>query len=189
MCDRKDKNGKNTGGRGRKPEDLPAEDRAIWHFVTRTVTPYAAPSGPAPRFVSASRRVKVEKNRPAVQDRLRDAPPQPAGALGIDGATARKMRRGQLEIEARLDLHGSGREDALIALRRFISAAVRDGKRNILVVTGKGGRAGTGVLRQSLPRWLEEEADLRSVVLAFRPALPKDGGTGAWYIRLRRVRG
>jgi DNA-nicking Smr family endonuclease len=58
----------------------------------------------------------------------------------------------------------------------------------VLVITGRGlGPSGAGVLRTAVPRWLEEDG-LRRKILAIAPAQPRDGGTGALYLLLRRQR-
>ena len=74
------------------------------------------------------------------------------------------------------------------ALTAFVGGQQAAGRRCILVVTGKGAwREGGGVLREAVPRWLNEPA-LRQKVLSFSYAQPKDGGEGALYILLRRLR-
>lgn len=106
---------------------------------------------------------------------------------GIDRRQALRLKRGQLAIEARLDLHGMTQAEAHRELASFVARHHAAGKRVLLVVTGKGTREGTGVLRAAVPRWLAEPA-LRDRVLATRPAVPRDGGDGALYILLRRTR-
>jgi DNA-nicking Smr family endonuclease len=106
---------------------------------------------------------------------------------GLDRRQALRLKRGQLEIEARLDLHGMVQTEAHRELAGFIARCYAAGKRTLLVVTGKGTREGSGVLRAAVPRWLAEPA-LRDRVLASAPAQPRDGGGGALYILLRRAR-
>jgi DNA-nicking Smr family endonuclease len=98
----------------------------------------------------------------------------------------RFARGGGTAVEARLDLHGLTQDEAHRALTRFIEASSRAGLRQVLVITGKG-RQGEGVLRGAVPRWLAEDS-LRGRVLAASPAAPRDGGSGALYLRLRRAR-
>ena len=74
--------------------------------------------------------------------------------------------------------------EAFGALHRFIHAAVAQEKRTVLVITGKGQRF-EGVLKRMVPQWLEEP-DLARHLVAITPAQPKDGGTGAFYLRLRK---
>jgi DNA-nicking Smr family endonuclease len=102
----------------------------------------------------------------------------------------RNMRRGSVEVAGRLDLHGLNRDEAHRAVTRFLSGLAADGGRLALVITGKGTTKGgatreQGVLRSELPRWLAEGALARSV-LAWRPAAPRHGGEGAFYVLLRR---
>ncbi|MDH5188877.1 MAG: Smr/MutS family protein [Rhodospirillaceae bacterium] len=106
---------------------------------------------------------------------------------GLDKSTARKMARGQVKIESRLDLHGMTQDEASVALERFIENAYRNTKREVIVVTGKGGRTQgeIGVLRQMTPQWLNREPN-RSRIVAFSHAAPKDGGEGALYVRIRK---
>ncbi|MBV8939953.1 MAG: Smr/MutS family protein [Alphaproteobacteria bacterium] len=105
----------------------------------------------------------------------------------VDRATAARVRRGEYPISARLDLHGLTREEAQDALTESVFAAAERGERCLLVITGKGGPGGEGVLRQLLPVWLNLDA-LRPLVLAFDVAQPRHGGGGAFYVLLRRRR-
>ena len=105
----------------------------------------------------------------------------------IDRRTADRFRRGDLPIEGRIDLHGMTQEQAHQALAGFIHRAWNEGRRCVLVITGKGGPRGVGVLRQMLPRWLAGTA-MRPMVLAVRNAQLKDGGDGAFYVLIKRRR-
>src|SRR5581483_4088766 len=103
---------------------------------------------------------------------------------GIDRARAERLKRGKLAIEARLDLHGMTQDEAHRAISGFIGGSRASGLRCVLVITGRGA-VGGGVLRQAVPRWLDEPG-LRRHVLAITPAQPRDGGAGALYILRRR---
>jgi DNA-nicking Smr family endonuclease len=141
----------------------------------------------------------------------------PGAAPGVDRNTAASLRKGELPIEATLDLHGFTQGEAHSALIALIARSRAAGHRCVLVVTGKGGKAGavppvggrdkesapdlmswrrappgadgrtTGVLRANVPRWLNE-SPLRAHVLAFANARPRHGGEGALYVLIRRVR-
>jgi DNA-nicking Smr family endonuclease len=121
----------------------------------------------------------------------RAVPPQLpplARFAGIDRANAERLKRGLHRIEARLDLHGMTQAEAHKALFAFIVAARDAGKRCVLVITGRGlGQSGPGVLKSSVPRWLEEP-QLRRHILAIASAQPQHGGSGASYLLLRRRR-
>lgn len=180
----------------RKP--APGES-ALWRAVTRDVRPIkrepavsadadeAEKPGPARKKAPAP-------TTPAASVRKAAAPPRAAPAIthgraaGVDRRTLDRLRRGQLAIEAEIDLHGHYRESAHRALSAFILGQAEAGRRCVRVVTGTGfTREGGGVLRDAVPRWLNE-APLREHVLAFSHARPDDGGAGALYVLLRRRR-
>lgn len=108
--------------------------------------------------------------------------------VGVAKAQAERMRRGQLPIEARLDLHGHTQVEAHRALDSFLAAGQASGKRCVLVVTGRGlAKQDGGVLRRAVPRWLNQPPN-RARILAFDQAQPRHGGAGALYVLLRRAR-
>ncbi len=125
--------------------------------------------------------------------------PKPTLPGDIDPHDAKAIRRGRIAVEARVDLHGMTQTNAHAALVRFLRRSAAAGLRCVLVITGKGnaGRRdedespfagfGAGVLRLSLPRWLEAP-ELAPLVIASAPAAPRHGGTGARYVLLRRPR-
>jgi len=106
----------------------------------------------------------------------------------VDSRTMDRLRRGRLRPEARLDLHGLTQDKAHRALDQFIAEAQSSGIRSIVIITGKGRVSeGGGVLRNQVPNWLNA-SNIRPSILAFSPAQPKDGGSGALYVLLRRRR-
>jgi DNA-nicking Smr family endonuclease len=105
---------------------------------------------------------------------------------GIDGGTQKRLFRGDVTIDARLDLHGFNAAQAQRKLTQFLGQARLSGYRCILVITGKGAR-GEGVLRHAVPDWLKRPP-LSDLVLAIAQAKPRDGGAGALYVLLRRQR-
>ena len=107
---------------------------------------------------------------------------------GVDKRTVQRLKRGQLDIEARLDLHGLTQAEAHPRLDRFLASAQDRGLRSVLVITGKGRLSQEGgVLRQMVPRWLNTSPN-RGRVLSMSQAQPKDGGAGALYLLLKRRR-
>lgn len=111
----------------------------------------------------------------------------PLAPVGIDHNTARRLRRGKLPVEAILDLHGHGQEEAKQLLGGFITASHARQRRVVLVITGKGrlSKESGGVLRRALPKWLALPPCDR-LVLSFTTARQEDGGEGAFYVLLRR---
>jgi DNA-nicking Smr family endonuclease len=159
---------------------------ALWRRAMRDVKQLAARPVP-PRLKPASAPAAVP--RPASPP-AKVAPTLPPLALdrpaGIDRANAERLKRGKHAVEARLDLHGMTQDEAHRRLGSFIRAARADGRRCVLVITGRG-RVGGGILRAAVPRWLDEP-ELRPHVLAIATAQPRDGGAGALYVMLRRTR-
>jgi DNA-nicking Smr family endonuclease len=98
--------------------------------------------------------------------------------------TLRRLRRGQIAVEAEIDLHGLTRHAAHAALRQFLNECVLRGLHCIRVIHGKGLRSGAAgpVLKEGADHWLRRFDN----VAAFVSARPADGGTGALYVLLRR---
>ncbi len=99
----------------------------------------------------------------------------------------RRLRRGLLPIDARLDLHGLGAKEARTSLDAFLKATRARGERCVLVIHGKGQHSpgGAGVLRGEIGAWLSQGA-VSQCVAAFATARADDGGEGAVYVLLRR---
>jgi|SRR4029077_10316484 len=159
-------------------------DRLLWREAMRSVTPlrgravavFPAPRSPLP--VAVERTQEQQPARFPVLDHF----------SGIDRANAERLKRGLHPIEARIDLHGKTQAEAHHALVAFIRSSSEAGRRCVLVITGRGlGPGGPGVLKTAVPQWLEE-IELRRQILAIAPAQPRDGGSGALYLLLRRRR-
>ena len=192
----------------RKRRPLSHDDKAVWQAVTRSVTPITrakpppeakvsqaparpdTPASPAPEPLAPF--AFRPRNEPYVSidtapDPMapRHAPPQ------MDAKAFARMKRGRLEPEARLDLHGMFADRAHRRLRQFLMQSHASGRRLVLVITGKGRDAPglaperRGVLRTSLPIWLGQPP-LNAIVLDYAPAHQRHGGGGAYYIYLRR---
>ena len=159
-------------------------DRLLWREAMRSVTPLRARTGavfPAPQLPLAVAAEATREQQPARSPVLDHF-------SGIDRANAERLKRGLHPIEARLDLHGKTQAEAHHALVAFIHSSSEAGRRCVLIITGRGlGADGPGVLKSAVPRWLEE-IELRRQILAIAPAQPRDGGSGALYLLLRRRR-
>jgi DNA-nicking Smr family endonuclease len=99
----------------------------------------------------------------------------------------RRLRRGSLPIDARLDLHGMGVREARGQLELFLRTMRSRGERCVLVIHGKGEHSpdGRGILRGEIAAWLSQGASSEHVA-AFATASEPDGGEGAVYVLLRR---
>lgn len=107
--------------------------------------------------------------------------------MGLDPLVQSKLRAGQYSPEGHLDLHGQNMEQAYASLARFIKVAYQDGKRQVLLITGRGKNSpgGDAVLRERVQTWLTRDP-FKRVTLAFCTAQPRDGGAGALYLLLRK---
>jgi DNA-nicking Smr family endonuclease len=118
--------------------------------------------------------------------------------LNLERKKARKISSGRIEIDGRIDLHGMRQSEAHTALTRFLNRAYAEGRRWVLVITGKGAPLRTahdekleregverGVLRRNVPRWLAEP-DLAPIIIGFTTAAIRHGGEGALYVHIRK---
>ena len=191
-----------------KKRDLGDDERALWDEVTRHVRRLKASKADVapPSAIARSRKNTgaLPPASPVAQvPAAKPARRTPAG-FGVDGATAERLRRGKIEPDARLDLHGLTQAQAHARLFTFVRRGHEGGARCLLVITGKGApvskaaddlrpfvmpeRPKAGVLRTLVPRWLAEE-EMRSFVVGVQAAHQRHGGAGAVYVYLRRRRG
>ena len=127
------------------------------------------------------------------------APPKVAKAKTgvLDGNTVERLRRGQLTPGARIDLHGMTEASAHRALHTFLAGAQGRGVRLALVITGVGNpkahdgaewmRSPHGVLKEMVPRWLNEK-EFAALTSGWARSHQRHGGDGALYVYLRKVR-
>lgn len=193
----------------RDPRRLP-HDFHLWTAVAATVDPlrrkgllkFAA--GPLPLPADEDAPVALTTRAPPRRQPAKKPflppyqAPLPSAALpdkAVDPATRRKVSRGRIDIDSRIDLHGMTQNEARSALHHFIHARFVRGDRTLLVITGKGVRTDNdyiaamterGVLRTMLPVWLNETS-LAPMVSGWSVAARGHGGEGAWYVRLRRA--
>lgn len=107
----------------------------------------------------------------------------------MDGSLAKRFKREEFRIEAVLDLHRMTEKSAFDEVCDFIKSAYNQGKRCVLIVTGKGYDEALfsekGVLRKSVPNWLSH-TEISSLILAYKNPSEAKGGVGALYILLRK---
>ncbi len=99
----------------------------------------------------------------------------------------RRLRRGLLPVDARLDLHGFAVAQARAQLDLFLRTMRARGERCVLVIHGKGEHSpqGIGALRGEIAAWLSQGSSSEHVA-AFSTADDREGGEGAVYVLLRR---
>ena len=175
---------------------LAADEAALWQTVTEDVAPLIKTTNKnlasieTDKLARRSRRGVPETSVPLIRYEPKAAEPELShnSTPGLDRRTRMRLRRGQLSIDATLDLHGMTQDEAYRALVRFLRAAYEADQRTVLVITGKGrGSSRIGVLREAVPRWLNEAMN-RRYIRGFLQAALKDGGEGALYVLVKRKR-
>jgi DNA-nicking Smr family endonuclease len=94
----------------------------------------------------------------------------------------KRLRRGHYAVVDEIDLHQMNAATAALALKRFLDESRKSRRLCVKIIHGKGlrSRAGGPVLKRLADRLLRQRAD----VIAFAPAQPADGGTGATLVLL-----
>jgi len=178
----------------RRGRTLSEADLALWRQVARSVTPLPGRLPVEPELTPAA--PELEKPAPfllTVAVKAQGKAPSPPPLAPLEERLRIQLRRGQLGVDAVIDLHGMRQDEAHLALRAFLRREQGRGTRLALVVTGKGAAGAApfgderGVLRRVVPHWLRLP-DLRPLVVGFEEAQARHGGSGALYVRLRRSR-
>ena len=120
-----------------------------------------------------------------IKNNTKELPKLKLGEMSVlSKKNIRDFNKGNVFIENKLDLHGFNQVDAKNLLEDFINQSIENGKRLILIITGKG-KEGEGVIKNNIISWLNNES-LRNKILAVNHASKKHGGSGAIYILLRK---
>ena len=168
---------------------LSPEETALWDEITAQITPLdhnkVRPTHPIPT---------KKPSRPASHNRYGQTTYQKpanvaAGAIttkhGLDRHWDKRIRRGEVMIDASLDMHGLNLAQAHYRLEELLALAIARRWRLLHIITGHAG--GAGVLARNIRPWLEHSAHTAQIA-TLRQAHPRHGGKGAWYIILRRSR-
>jgi DNA-nicking Smr family endonuclease len=194
--------------------NLRPDEEELWHAVARTAKPMhsnaklvlerksessgapepeyrpiSPPRFPAFRLGEKAKPKTGHSLSPTLSEALSSAP------LQMDAKAFGKMTRGKLVPEARIDLHGMTLAEAHPELISFILGAHGQGLRLVLVITGKGKAKPdhgpipqrVGALRHQVPQWLRLPP-LGPCILQVSEAHLRHGGSGAYYVYLRRGR-
>lgn len=166
---------------GPSPEDL-----ALWESFAEGVRPLGRKHAViAPQEKSRKIRISI-KDQPAPL-RSPDIADHPSSRQ-TDARTAERLKRGELPIDGRIDLHGLTEDTAYRRLTSFLEGHIRAGSRCLLIITGKGPVSqGGGVLRRMVPLWLADGV-FGPFILSCTPSPRHLGGTGAYLVLLRRKR-
>jgi DNA-nicking Smr family endonuclease len=171
----------------RRIDRLSEDDRILWNLVARTAKPLKGKGAvDIPDMVETK---PVPPPAPATASPAAAIKPKTQHVSHVlDDQTLNKLAKGRLPIEGRVDLHGMTQDEAYSLLFSFLHRAHAGGIRYVLIITGKGSSSGgDGVLRRAVPAWLSTPA-FRPLVSSHDHAARNHGGSGALYVRLRRMR-
>ena len=97
-----------------------------------------------------------------------------------------------------IDLHGYTLEQANNAIEQFILKAFEKGVSKLIIVTGKGIHSDVekdpyvskdlSILKYSVPEFINNNQNLMRVINDIKDATIEDGGSGAFYIFLKKNR-
>ena len=95
-----------------------------------------------------------------------------------------------------LDLHGQTLEKANQNIENFIKKAHEDKVRKLKIITGKGLHSNNekdpyiskdlGILKYSVPEFIKNNSELMKIISDIKEASIEDGGSGAFYIFLKK---
>jgi len=95
-----------------------------------------------------------------------------------------------------LDLHGKTLDEANQIIENFIRKSYEDKVHKLIVVTGKGLHSSIekdpyvskdlGILKYSIPNFLKNNTELMELISNISEASIEDGGSGAFYIFLKK---
>jgi DNA-nicking Smr family endonuclease len=168
-------------------KDTNHNDLDLWSRVTKDIRPIGK------KFTKATPKAKkpeVEKISPKYT-----VPKKSTSNLKISEfkdisfKQAKRMDRGELKVEYTLDLHGMNVAQAHLLLEKCVKECYYSNKRNLLIITGKGLKSPNreGKIRQGFKEWINSDS-IRSMILRVSQATQKDGGSGAYYILLKKVK-
>ena len=107
-----------------------------------------------------------------------------------------KVLKNKIQKLIKLDLHGFNLDEANKKITSFIKQSYSSGVRKILVVTGKGLHSQIdkdpyiskdfGILKYAVPDFIKRNNELMKMIMEIKDAEIKDGGSGAFYIFLKK---
>ena len=176
---------------GRK---LDPEERMLWGKVAKSTRAFPERRSDLLAFedIEAAEVTRLVAEKEVVSPQTSEKPSapttrKPSGVHHpLEKPTKKKLAKGRLQIDARLDLHGLYQSEAHDLLLDFLYRAHDRGLRHVLVITGKGSSMGSeGALRRAVPLWFSK-AEFRFLISSYEWAAPHHGGEGAMYVRLSR---
>jgi len=105
----------------------------------------------------------------------------------MDANLRKKILKGKIRPEHVLDLHGLSQLQAHDQVIRHVEAAYQHDLRLILIITGKGTEEKPSVLKNNIHKFLDSQ-EISDMIVFTSEAAPQHGGSGAFYVYLRKKR-
>lgn len=163
-------------------------------LATDAAPPVRAKRPPKPSALTLLKRARAEGGNEREDQALSDTVALQQGIgpeafllfkrSGVQDKQIQKLQSGQLPWRAAVDLHGCTLEQAREAVLQLMDEVTRDGVQVAKIVHGKGHVNGQALIKTAVNGWLRQ----LHPVLAFVSAPPREGGTGAVLVLLRRPR-
>lgn len=171
---------------------LSPEEAALWARVAATIRPLSRePATHAPETAPPGPVARPLRQTLAGASGTGSEPARPSIGSTLDSGWDRRLRSGDVEPDALLDLHGLNLDQAWNAIDRGLERAIAEGRRILLLVTGHerpgGPHVSRGKIRSVVHDWLQVSRHA-SKIAAVRPAHKRHGAGGSLYIILRRNR-
>jgi DNA-nicking Smr family endonuclease len=181
----------------KKERKLSSDERILWGKVAKTTKPMPGRLEELLEFeeeflheqeMAPSSSSPVSKPIPVADSDQNTDPARRGKGVHhpLERPVKRKIARGRLALEARIDLHGMIQSEAHGMLLDFLMRAHERGMRHVLIITGKGSSLGSeGALKRAVPLWFSKP-EFRFLISSYEPAARHHGGEGALYVRLSR---
>ncbi len=102
----------------------------------------------------------------------------------------------RIEKTKNFDFHGFSLDEANKTINKLIKNSYKNGVRKLVVVTGKGIHSDNeknpytskdfGILKYSMPEYIKKDPELMKLINEIKEADLADGGSGAFYIFLKK---
>lgn len=169
-------------------KDTTYNDSDLWILVTKDIKPIrkkttkAAPKVKKPEIGNKTFPKILATKKPTTNLKVSEI-------KDISLKQAQRMDRGEMVLDRTLDLHGMNVAQAHLLFEKCVKECYYSSKRNLLIITGKGLKSPNreGKIRQEFKEWINTES-IRSMILRVSQATQKDGGSGAYYVLLKRIK-
>lgn len=162
------------------------EDSALWKTFLETNRVKKVDAKQKVVFFNQIDPLKLQlakKKNEEVSQQYKDCIPNHLKHYNVDTVSSTYFKK--TNLQGKLDLHGMTKDVAYRLLTQYFGQSQSMGKKNVLIITGKGNTSGTSVLKPLFLSWVKEHPHL---VIAYSSAPDNLGGNGAFLVHIRKKR-